>query len=79
MMGGNEDNRLLKNVAQAARPCFPTRNMSRRAAYATFFNSLLAAGGWSCVSKQRTGGERRAAHGVNGKVSAIGLTPPGSP
>ena len=42
-------------------------------------NSLLAAGGWSCVSKQRTGGERRAAHGVTDKVSAIGLRPPDSP
>ena len=42
-------------------------------------NSLLAAGGWSCVFKQRTGRERRAAHGVTDKVSAIGLRPPDSP
>ncbi len=30
-----------KNVAQAARLCFPTRNTSRRAAYSTFFNKRL--------------------------------------
>ena len=45
----------------------------------TLSGTALAAGGWSCVSKQRTGGSRRAAHGVNYKVSAMGLTPPGSP
>ncbi len=45
----------------------------------TLSGTALAAGKWSCVSTQRTGGSRRAAHGVNYKVSAMGLTPPGSP
>ena len=45
----------------------------------TLSGKALAAGKRSCVSKQRTGGKRRTADGVNDKVSAIGLTPPGSP
>ena len=41
----------------------------------TLSGTALAAGGWSCVSKQRTGCYRRAAHGVNDKVSAIRRQP----
>ena len=44
----------------------------------TLSRTALAAGKRSCVSKQRTGGERRAAHGVNDNVSAIGRQPPDS-